>query len=81
MDNRETVTHPVAIQLLRGICSPKWRRKSWIEGRGGSISCADQIDRVSDSEWPLRAAQFLKILCRRDGRRGYRWVSTPSTST
>ena len=27
---------------------------------GGSISCADQIDRVSDPEWPLRAAQFLK---------------------
>src|SRR5260370_15956437 len=27
---------------------------------GGSISCADQIDRVSDPEWPLRAAQVLK---------------------
>src|SRR5258708_11492643 len=24
------------------------------------MSCADQVDRVSDSEWPLRAAQFLK---------------------
>jgi hypothetical protein len=27
---------------------------------GGGISCADQIDRVSDPERPLRAAQFLK---------------------
>jgi hypothetical protein len=83
MDNRETLTHQVAIQISRGICSPKWRRKNWIKGRGSGRehSCADQIDRVSDSEWPLRAAQFLKILCRRDGRRGYRWVSTPSTST
>ena len=27
---------------------------------GERISCADQVDRASDSEWPLRAAQFLK---------------------
>ena len=27
---------------------------------GERIWCADQVDRVSDSEWPLRAAQFLK---------------------
>src|ERR1700693_1455133 len=62
MDKRETLTHQVAIQLSRGICSPKWRRKNWIKGRGSGreYSCADQIDRVSDSEWPLRAAQFLK---------------------
>jgi hypothetical protein len=50
MDNRETLTHQVAIQLSRGICSPKWRRKNWIKGRGSGreYSCADQIDRVSD---------------------------------
>ena len=30
---------------------------------------------------PLRAAPSLKILCRRDGRRGYRLVSAPYTST
>jgi hypothetical protein len=63
MDNRETLTHQVAIQLSRGICSPNWRRKNWIKGRGSGreYSCADQIDRASDSEWPLRAAQFLKL--------------------
>jgi hypothetical protein len=57
MDNRETLTHQVAIQLSRGICSPKWCRKKWIKGRGSGreYSCADQIDRVWDSEWPLRA--------------------------
>src|SRR6516165_3563583 len=30
---------------------------------------------------PLRAAPSLKILCRRDGRKGYRLVSAPYTST
>src|SRR5712671_2619083 len=62
MDNREILTPSSGDAILKrhlfsGVA------KNWIKDRGDvgeRISCADQVDRASDSEWPLRAAQFLK---------------------
>src|SRR5450631_829327 len=60
MDNRGPQAHQVTTQFSRGTVlrsgekfdkGSKCRRESL---------CADQVDRVSDSERPLRAAQFLK---------------------
>src|SRR5712672_1959503 len=62
MDNRETLIPSSGDAILKRHPFSEVAR-NWIKGRGHigrRISCADQVDRVSDSEWPLRAAQFLK---------------------
>jgi hypothetical protein len=63
MDNRETLTPSsgdaiIKRHLFSVVAQKKLEERSG--DAGGSISCADQIDRVSDPAWPLRAAQFLK---------------------
>jgi len=63
MDNRETLTPSsgdaiIKRHLFSVVAQKKMEERSG--DAGGSISCADQIDRVSDPAWPLRAAQFLK---------------------
>jgi hypothetical protein len=63
MDNRETLTPSNGDAIIKRHLFSEWRRKNWKKGRGdasGSISWADQIDKVSDPTWPVRAAQFLK---------------------
>jgi hypothetical protein len=63
MDNRKTLTPSSGHATIKKHLFSEVAQKKLDEGRGdaeGSISCADQRDRVSDPEWPLRAAQFLK---------------------
>jgi hypothetical protein len=75
---------------------PKYRRKllygelgqyvwevfaSWRCRRKAGSNKVTSCRITSATQQPLRAAPSLKILCRRDGRRGYRLVSAPYTST
>ena len=63
MDNRETLTPSSGDAIIKRHLFSEATQKKSDEGRGdagGSISCADQRDGVSDPAWPLRAAQFLK---------------------
>src|SRR5258706_14773087 len=61
MDNRETLTPSSGDAILKRHLFSEVAR-NWIKGRG-HIERAYFVrrpDRVSDSDWPLRAAQFLK---------------------
>jgi hypothetical protein len=64
MDNRETLNPSSGDAIIKRhlffeVAAEKVGQRVDVTS-GGSISSADQIDRVSDPEWPLRAAQFLK---------------------
>jgi hypothetical protein len=64
MDNRETLNPSSGDAIIKRhlffeVAAEKVGQRVDVTS-GGSISSADQIDRVSDPEWPLRAAQFLE---------------------